>query len=131
MGLYAMRCRQANMPPRAAFGIGSCLCHPAIHGNGEELRVASGKVARCDVNSTPLPSGVKLADDVGAGMPGQPHRRAAGDWDDEDVGVAVVLRAERNRPAVRREDRIGLHSVVGRQPLDGVSDASATNRSPA
>ena len=78
------------------------------------------KTARADVNSTALPVGRESLDDVGAGMPGEPRRHAALGRDDVDVGVAVVLRAERDR-SVGRERRIRFQAVVGRQPPDGAA----------
>ena len=65
------------------------------------------------VNSVELLGGGNLVgtgylSEVGAGVPGQALRHAAGDRHDVDVGVAVVLGAEGEPAPVRGETRVHL-----------------------
>ena len=53
---------------------------------------------------------------VGAGMPGEPRRLAAVGRHHVDVGVAGVLRAERQRAAVGRELRMARLALEARDP---------------
>ena len=64
-------------------------------------------------------------------MPGQARRHAARRWNDVDVDVAVVLRREGDQLAVRRERRVRLDPVVGREPPDVRAVDPATQRSSA
>ncbi len=51
-------------------------------------------------------------------MPREARGRSAGDRHHVDIGVAVVLRAEGDRPAVGGEHRARLGPVIGRQAAD-------------
>ncbi len=75
-------------------------------GNREQLAVTAGERGALRGEEDRLAVRREALHDVGAGMPRQAHRRTAADRHDEHVGVAVVLRAERDRPAVRRKHRV-------------------------
>jgi hypothetical protein len=71
-----------------------------------------------DVKTTPYAVRREALHDVGARMPRQPLRRSAADGDDVDVGVAVELRAERDRLAVGRERGVRDFSFARRESSD-------------
>ena len=98
--------------------MGSASSMPPCDRDGEELGVARGerRALRCEEHA--LAVGREALHAIDAGMPRQARGRTAGERHRVDVGVAVVLRAERNRLPVRRERRIRLDPVVGRQPAD-------------
>ena len=75
-------------------------------------------VARCEVKRIALPSGVKLWTESAPGCHVSRTGATAADRHRVDVGVAVVLRAERDGLSIGRKHRIRLDPIVGRQPPD-------------
>ena len=92
--------------------------HPALDGHGEEVLVGAGERGAAGGEQHLLPVYREALNEVGAGVPGQPLRHAALGRHDEHVGVAVVLRRERDELPVRRKRRAALHAIVGRQAPD-------------
>ncbi|OQB53033.1 MAG: hypothetical protein BWX98_02444 [Candidatus Aminicenantes bacterium ADurb.Bin147] len=90
----------------------------ALDRDSEELLVPAGENLPGGREQDRLPVGGESLDDVGARVPGQPPGHAAGGRDDVDIGVAVILGAEGDQPAVGRERRIEFDAQVGRQPPD-------------
>ncbi len=88
---------------------------PAGGGDGEEMGVVRAARARGEkehLRAVGRP-GEEL---IVPRMPGQTARLAAHRRDDVDVGVAVVLAGEGDRPAIGREERMRLDADPGRQP---------------
>ena len=97
------------------LGIGSRLGNAPLHRHGEELRMPT-REDRPLRGEEHVPLGSEAADQVVAGVPGQPGRLAAVDGNRVNVEVAVVRRGERDRLAVGRESRPALHARVRGQP---------------
>ena len=95
--------------------------HSAGRRHREELRVPAGEhMARRREQDT-RPVRRETLHEIHVRMPRKPRRNAARHGDDEDVGVAVVLRAERQHGPVGRERGIRLRPLVRCQPPRGAA----------
>ena len=96
-------------------GTGSGWGTPPVDADGEELGVPAreDRPLRAEEH---LAVGREAADDVVAGVPGQPRRLAPFDRDHVDVDVAVVAGGEGDVLAVGREVRVLLLAGVRGQP---------------
>ena len=101
--------------PHVARGDRQATGDSAIDTDREELRMPAreGRALRAEEH---LAVGREAADDVVAGMPGQPRRLAPLGGDHVDVVVAVVAGREGDVLAVGREIRVLLLAGVRRHP---------------
>ena len=91
--------------------------HPAGQRHREQLAVPGREDVAVRREQDRIALRREPADHVRAGVVRQPGGRAAVHRQGVHVGVAVVLGAEREERAVRREDRVRLDAEVGGQPL--------------
>ena len=94
------------------------LLDASVDRHGEQLGVAIRVRGASRREHDRLSVGREPLHEIGARMPREPPRHAAGDWNDVDVGVPLVLRAERDRRAVGGECRIRFPAEISRQPPD-------------
>ncbi len=93
------------------------LGHAAGQRHGEQLHVPVAEDLAVGIEQD-FAVRREAANEVGAGMPGEPRHRAPGQWDRVDVGVAVVLGAEGDGLAVRRKDGVRFDADVASEPAD-------------
>ncbi len=105
--------------PELAVRHGQLVRQPALDRDGEELAEALPSALAPRREEDPPPVGRPVQDAVRHGMVGQPPRLAAERGHHVDVDVAVVVGAERDLRAVRREAGERLLTLRRAEPLRG------------